>query len=89
MRCYVDYNSAYITGGSIVVYYTKLYDAWYQFYSTLQQFMINDREILDDQLIFGHTAFDNKYVDDYNLIKAPDDYNKDVWFYMKDYLTTN
>ena len=53
----------------------------------LQKFMVVDRDILDDQMIFGHSAFDEKYENDYNLIKAPPEYKKDGWFYIKDALT--
>ena len=83
----IDYNSAYLAGGCIITYKSNLYDIWFLYYKYLQHFILNNREFLDDQMILGHIAFDNAHFDKFNLIKAPDDYKKDRWFYVKDLLT--
>jgi hypothetical protein len=83
----LDYNSAYLASGAIITYKTNLYQLWFLFYMYLQHFMLAEREFLEEQMILGHIAFDNQHFDKFNLIKAPDEYNKDAWFYIKDLLT--
>lgn len=81
----IDYNSAYLAGGFILTHSMNIKKIYDLFYLYLSEFKKADKEFLDDQYIFAFMVLDNKYKDMFELLLAPSQYEKDVWFYAKDY----